>query len=79
LTPTILQLFDGIDIIGIITMPCFIHYGRQADGVKYTILLTLLESTSRDFRLTHEKMLSDTVLYDDIMAIKAWLMDDTGA
>jgi hypothetical protein len=53
LTPKILQLFNGIGIAGIVTMPCFIHYGRQAVALKYTILFALLESKSRDFRLTH--------------------------
>jgi hypothetical protein len=28
LTPKILQLFDGIDIAGIVVMPCFVHDGR---------------------------------------------------
>jgi hypothetical protein len=60
-------------------MPCFVHDGRQAVALKYTVLLTLLESTSPDFRLTHEKALSDTVSYDDLTAIKARPMDDTGA
>jgi hypothetical protein len=74
LTAKILQLFDGI-----VTMPYFVHDGRLAVALKYTVLLMLPESTSPDFRPTHEKTLSDVVLYDGLMAIKARSIDDTGA
>jgi hypothetical protein len=60
-------------------MPCFIHYGRQAVALKYTVLLTLAESTGTDFRLTYAKVLSVTVSYDNLMAIKARPIDDAGA
>jgi hypothetical protein len=78
LTPKILQLFDGIDIAGIVKMPCFVHDGRQAVAFKYTVFLTLPESTSPGFRLMQEKAFSDTISYDDLMAIKARPIDDTG-
>jgi hypothetical protein len=77
LTPKILELFDGIDITGVVAMPCFVHDGRQAVSLKYTILLTLPESASPDFRLRHEKPLSDSVSYDDLMAIQVRPIDDT--
>jgi hypothetical protein len=60
-------------------MSCFVYDGRQAVALKHTVLLTLPESTILDFRLMHEKALWDTGSYDDLTAIKARPIDDTGA
>jgi hypothetical protein len=42
-------------------MPCFVHDERQAVTLQYTVLSTLPESTSLDFRFTHEKGIADIV------------------
>jgi hypothetical protein len=60
-------------------MPCFVHDGRQAVAFQHTVVLTLPESTSPDFRLTHEKALSDTLSYDNLIAIMALPTDGTVA
>jgi hypothetical protein len=68
LTPTVMALFDGIDVTGK-SIVCFVQDRRQSIALDYLVVLGAEKSS--DFRVKHTKRLAESIRDDDLLTIKA--------
>jgi hypothetical protein len=67
LTSAIMALFPGIDTSQVTSIVCDVVDGRQSIALNYSVLL----GAGFDFRVMHQLPLSESVAYEDLLAVKA--------